>query len=501
MVKVFTVEQIRAADQYTIDHEPISSTDLMERAATRAYEWIVDHYPNKHTHFSVFCGTGNNGGDGLVIARLLKEEGYSIDVFSLQLGSTNSADYDSNLKRLKAKVNSLKEANYGFQLKDSTVVIDAIFGTGLSRAVKGFAKAVIQEINSAHKEVVAIDIPSGLFAEENPDPKEIVAIHASYTLTFQFPKLALFFPQNQKFVGDWQLINIGLHPDYIAETDTKHFLFTQKDARSILKKRSLFSHKGDYGRAFILAGSKGKMGAALLAAKACMRAGAGLLTVQIPEVGYQILQSQLPEAMVETDSEINFLSELKKDIPYSAIGVGPGIGMEQATQDLLKMIIQQSAAPLVLDADALNILSENKTWLSFLPAESILSPHPGEFKRLVGDWSTDSERLELQTDFSRKHGIYTVLKGRFTSISCPDGRIYFNPTGNPGMATGGSGDVLTGIITSFLAQGYASEQAAILGVYMHGLAGDLAAEALSEESMIAGDIVDFLSKAFRAISG
>lgn len=494
MRKIFTTDQIRKADQYTIDHEPISSLNLMERAASKATDVIVEHYPERTQCFSIFCGIGNNGGDGLVIARLLHELGYAVEVFIVQFSSKYSDDHAVNLDRLPIEPTYLTESDHQFRVEKQAVIVDAIFGSGLSRAVEGFAAEVIEEMNVQANGLIAIDVPSGLFADQS-SAKGAIA-RSTLCLSFQFPKLAFLMPENEAYVPHWQVIDIGLHPEYIKETKTRYFYFKKEDAQSILKDRNLFSHKGDNGRAFMIAGSKGKMGAAVLASRACMRSGVGLLTVQSPACGYEILQSSIPEAMVEVGEQEDYLSDIKRDIKFDAIGVGPGIGLTDATQNFIKQLIQLNDSPMLIDADALNILAENKTWLSFLPKGCILTPHPGEFKRLAGEWSDDFERLEMLQEFARKYGQYVVLKGRFTSIACPDGRVYFNSTGNPGMATAGSGDVLSGILTSLMAQGYASEQVALLGVYLHGLAGDIAADLHGPRSMIAGDIVDCIAEAY-----
>ena len=498
MIKVFDAEQIREADRYTIENEAIQSIDLMERAANSAFLMLLNLYKDRQ-NFHIFCGVGNNGGDGLVIARLLQEAGMNAKVTIVEYSDNYSSDFTTNLNRLPIEPSFLKECPDSLSTSEEEVIVDAIFGTGLSRRVEGFTAELIQLINDKSNDVVSIDLPSGLFSEEERELDEIVAIQANHSLTFQFPKLSMLLPAYSNFIGYWHLIDIQLSKKYISSTPTNHYYFTQADASAIIKGRSLYSHKGDYGRALLISGSKGKMGAAVLASDACMRAGIGLLTVHIPKIGNTILQSAVPEAMVLLDEEDNFLSQYMAKGNFQAIGVGPGIGTQEQTQSMLKLLIQNTSSPIVFDADALNILSENKTWLSFLPKGSILTPHPGEFKRLVGQWSNDIERLEKQKDLSKKYSIYIVLKGRHTSISCPDGRVYFNSTGNPGMATAGSGDSLTGIITSFLAQNYAAEQAALLGVFMHGLSGDIAAEEKGQTSVIARDLIDFLPHAFKRI--
>ena len=500
MVKVFTAEQIREADRITIEKEPIASIDLMERAAERAFQSIKSHF-NEAQSYSIFCGVGNNGGDGLVIARLLQQAGCQVKVYIVEYSEQYSADFKANLDRLEMDVVKLTASSIEISISKEDVIVDAIFGTGLNRAAEGLCKEVIELINSQSNPTVAIDLPSGLFAEENRDQVDIAAIHENLTLSFQFPKISMLLPSYSQFIGRWECIDIGLNEEYIQTTTTDHFYFTIQDASSILKSRNLFAHKGNHGRALLIAGSKGKMGAAVLAAEACMRAGIGLLTVQIPKIGNTVMQSSIPEAMVLIDREEDYLSEHLAKGNFNAIGVGPGLGTHEQTQAMLKLLIQENSNPIVFDADALNILAENQTWISYLPKGSLLTPHPGEFMRLVGPWENDLERLTLQKDLSKKYGLYVVLKGRHTSISCPDGRVYFNSTGNPGMATAGSGDSLTGIITSFLAQSYAPEQAALLGVFVHGLSGDIAAEEIGEEAMIAGDIIKFLPASFKKLKG
>lgn len=504
MVKVFTVEQIRKADQYTIKNEPISSLDLMERAANRAFEFLYKRLLKEQNklHFTFFCGVGNNGGDGLVMARRCQDAGIPHALYIIELTSNYSEDFAENLKRYRGtggRYELLKADQFDFELQADTTVVDCIFGTGLNRKVEGFAADVIKQINEQSTFTVAIDIPSGLFAEDNSKNEAHLIIQADYTLSFQFPKLAFFFPQNEVFVGSWHLIDIALHPQYILETKSDYAWIDQTDVGDILKPRADFSHKGTYGHALLMVGSEGKFGAAVIAAKAALRSGLGLLTIHLPQMGNHILQSTVPEAMLVLDEAEKLLSEFKEVSNYSAIGIGPGIGQSEETANLLKRLIQESNIPLFLDADALNILAKNPTWLAFLPANSILTPHPGEFRRLVGEWDEDYERLQKQIELAKKHQIYVVLKGRFTSVVTPDGKVFFNSTGNSGMAKGGSGDALSGIITSLLAQGYHSQEACILGIYVHGLAGDLAANEKGKISMLPTDLIEALPQAFQAI--
>jgi NAD(P)H-hydrate epimerase len=466
----------------------------MERAATKCFDWIIKNYSSE-TEFAIFCGVGNNGGDGLVIARLLKQANYKVTVYIVEFSDNYSPDFKTNLERLEnVEVNYLNQDKYRFVLRPNVVVVDAIFGSGLTRSIDGFITEIVHQINK--EEIVAIDLPSGLFAEDNRENNFDNIVKAKTTLTFQQPKLAMLFPQNYFFVGEWIVLPIGLHQGFIEGLHTTSYVTIITDIKKILKPRAKFSHKGTFGHALLIAGSKGKMGAAILSAKACLRAGVGLLTVHIPTKGLEIMQTALPEAMCRTSDENDFIADVPELSAYNAIGIGPGLGMEKQTQNAFKLLIQNANFPLVIDADALNILSENKTWLAFLPQESILTPHPKEFERLVGKWDSDEERLELLQQFAIKHQVIVVLKGANTSIALPSGNIYFNSTGNVGMATAGSGDVLTGIITSLLAQRYLPSEAAILGVYLHGLAGDIAKENLTEFGIIASDIIDALPKAY-----
>lgn len=495
-MKILNALQIKQADEFTIKNEPILSIDLMERAATRCVEWLKNKYDTDKS-FAIFCGVGNNGGDGLAIARLLIENKYFIKIFVVEFSKNYSPDFVINLEKLKktnVELVILSEKDFQFKIAPDAIVIDAIFGSGLNKPIEGFVAKIIYQLNS--HQVVSIDIPSGLFGEDNQHNNIKNIITANYTLTFEQPKLAMMFPQNDVFCGECVVLPIGLHPDFIKTVETPYFFITKQDVKGLVLPRQKFSHKGIYGHALLIAGSYGKMGAAILSSKACNRSGVGLLTVHVPKEGVEILQTTVPEAMCSTSDEEKIIANIPLLDNYDAVGVGPGLGMEKQTQNALKLLIQQVKVPMLLDADALNILSENKTWLAFLPSSSILTPHPKEFERLVGKWNNDEERLQLQIEFSAKNDVIVVLKGAHTSISTPSGNVYFNSSGNPGMATAGAGDVLTGIITSLLAQGYLPENAAILGVYLHGVAGDIALEHTGEEALIASDIISAIADAF-----
>lgn len=500
-MKILTDVQIREADAYTIKQEPISSIDLMERASLQCVNWLTAKY-DKSTSFSVFCGIGNNGGDGLVIARKLHQIGYQVEVFVVQFSNKQTIDFEINLKEVKVlgiiPLVLTEEAN-SFNLTSNSVVIDAIFGSGLSRPIEGYISEIVNAINQENSERISIDIPSGLFCEDNSLNALDSIVQADYTLTFQQPKLSMLFPQYGKFVGAFVILDIGLHSTFMDEVTTTNYYVTKERIKQLLHARNKFSHKGTYGHALIIAGSTGKMGAEILAAKACLRTGVGLLTVQLPKNGLNIIQTAVPEAMCIVDESENIITGLTDVSPYSCVGIGPGLGKSQETANVLKLLIQNAKNPLVIDADALNLLAENPKWLSFLPNDSVLTPHPKEFERLFGMWNNDGERLELQKEASNKYNVIIILKGANTSISLPNGNVYFNSTGNPGMATAGSGDVLTGVVTSLIAQGYTAKDAVIFGVYLHGLAGDKAKEMVGINSLIATDIVASLPKAYKEI--
>ncbi|MHC1708070.1 MAG: NAD(P)H-hydrate dehydratase [Bacteroidales bacterium] len=499
MKKVLSIEQIRQADAFTIAQEPIASADLMERAATGCYHWIKEHVFSDQK-IAVFCGQGNNGGDGLVIARLFANDNIPVDVFYVEHSLKPSDDFLLNLHRLreqyKATIHCLNEGSHTFLVQPNTLIIDALLGSGITKPTQGVLAEIIDKINGSGCYVVSVDIPSGLFCDQPNDTAYGAIINANITLTFEVPKLAFFWPENDQYVGEWDIVKIGLHPEFLQHEQTTHFLLERNDIFNLLHPRKKFAHKGNYGHGLLISGSYGKMGAAVLGARAALRSGAGLLTVHLPGKGCSILQSAVPEAMVSIDASDQTLSCIPKLDNYNAIAIGPGIGTGNETARTLKLLIQESKVPLIIDADAINILSENKTWLSFLPPLSILTPHFKEFERLTAKAGNSFERNRLQREFSIKYNVYIVLKGAYTCISYPDGYCYFNPTGNPGMATGGSGDVLTGIILGFLAQGYTPGESVVCATYLHGLAGDIAATIKGQTSMIAGDIVDNLPAAF-----
>jgi hydroxyethylthiazole kinase-like uncharacterized protein yjeF len=499
-MKILSAAQIRQADAYTIAEEQIPSAALMERAAKALVTWFDNKFAGRARRILICCGPGNNGGDGLAIARLLFDKGYDIRVWIVAATDHFSPDFVLNRGRLPAgvPVTTIAAATGIPPALEADFILDALFGTGLSRPLSGLYAAVIDQINGSPATRVAIDMPSGLFSDA-PAPAGSRIVRARYTLSFELPKLAFFLPQNAPFVGTWYVVPIGLSPAFLATAVTENQVISPGLVAGLLKPRLKFSHKGTYGHALLLVGSYGKMGAATLAARACLRSGVGLLTVRCPGVGDPILQINVPEAMTLPDAEERHLAALPELEPYQAIGAGPGLGQAPATRQLIRTLLKTAGAPLVLDADALNLIAEEDL-LSQLPAQAILTPHPKEFERLAGKAQDDYHRLEQLRHLCRKHQCYIVLKGGHTCIGTPGGTLYFNCTGNPGMATGGTGDVLTGIITALVAQQYPSLAACLLGVYIHGLAGDLAKAEVGETALIASDLIEKLGPAFELVN-
>lgn len=498
-MKLFTTKQIAVLDKYTIKNEPIADIDLMERASLQMSNWIVQQFSTEE-RLLFFAGPGNNGGDALAMARQLADLDYQCEVFLLDLGKELKGSPAINYKRLeeqgKVKLNRLRSEDDFPEITQNDVLIDGLFGSGLSRSLKGLPAQLVQKINQLLNVVVAVDIPSGLMGEDNTGNNTENIIRADYTLTLQFPKISFLFPENEQFVGQWEVLPIGLHPDGINETPSSWFMADGENIASRLPIRTKFDHKGTFGHALLIAGSYGKMGAAVLASKACLRSGVGLLTTHVPHMGFPIIQTAVPEAMASIDQHDSMFTTFPDLTPFASIGIGPGLGMKKNSCRALYDLITQAKMPLVIDADALNILAENKTWLTKLPEGSVLTPHPGEFKRLVGETANSYEAIQKQIAFAEKYNCVVVLKGAHTSVAAPNGTLCWNSTGNPGMATAGSGDVLTGIILGLLTQGMTSFDAALAGVYLHGMAGDIAAKKYSEFSLVAGDIIKGIGKAF-----
>ncbi len=498
-MKIFSAAQIKNWDAFTIENESITSVDLMERAATACYNWLIGKNSGSF-HFRIFCGKGNNGGDGLAIARLLIEHKCQVTVYILEFGNLGSDDFQTNLVKLHActtDIHFIQSPEFFPVINADDIIIDALYGTGLNKPLKEISEGLVNHINNSSAIKISIDLPSGLFADKSSKGNAVVKV--DHTLSFQNYKLAFLLQENEGYCGEVHLLHIGLHSSF-EENETANFeMIDEVLIKSIYKPREKFAHKGTYGHAALLCGSKGMMGAAVLSSLACLRSGVGKLTTYIPESGYHILQTAVPEAMAFVAGE-DYLSSANKIEQFNAIGIGPGIGTQPSHKKLLADVFTAVKTPMVIDADALNILADNKELLNLIPPQSILTPHPKEFERLFGKTENGFERLTLALSKSNELNINIVLKGHYSFISTPDGTGYFNSSGNAGMATAGSGDVLTGIITGLLAQGYSAIHASLLGVYLHGLAGDIAAIKFSQEAMIAGDITNCLGDAYHKIN-
>ena len=599
MMKLFTTNQIADIDRYTIAHEPVTDIDLMERAALKMTNHLGAYIRYRHP-LLFFAGPGNNGGDALAMARLYAGEGYPVTAYLLDTGRSLSPSCETNRQRLldqgKARFRTIAAEKDFPEIPRQSAVIDGLFGAGLTRPLEGLPAALVRHLNASGARIFAIDMPSGLLGEDNSQTHPDHIIRARATFTLQFPKISLLFPENEAFAGRVEIVDIGLHPHALTHTESPFRMTTPEELRGLFPLRKRFAHKGAFGHALLIAGSYGKTGAALLAAQGCLRSGAGLVTIHTPRCGLSILQAAAPEAMCSVDPHEEHFTQLPPTGKYAAIGAGPGLGTNPVSGTALRNLLQTARTPLLLDADALNLIAAMPEGLSLIPSGTILTPHPGEFSRLTAGitppaghtpptgspttgplpsgqapfaglpdvaatidaqnhgkqptagedpitlppggaapgghlpeafsgghlpeafsgghlqeafsgshhpeaFSGSWQRLQLQRELSRRHQIIIVLKGAFTTITLPSGEVCFNPTGNPGMATGGSGDVLTGIITGLLAQGLPPASAAIAGVYLHGLAADLSAERFTEPALIAGDIHRNLGRAFRKFYG
>lgn len=502
-MKIFTSAQIQELDKYTIDHEPVKSIDLMERAAKALTTAIMQEWTER-TPVVVFAGPGNNGGDALAVARMLAAEKFSVSVYLFNIHNKLSENCEINKQRLiDGKKARFTEINLNFDppaLKAGTLVVDGLFGTGLDKPLMGGFASLVKYINQSSARVVSLDVPSGLMCEDNSYNIRTNIIHADLTLTLQQKKLAMLMPDMQAFLGQVKVLDIRLSPDYIRNTEAPYRILEEAELRPRMRLRDDFAHKGTMGHALIIAGSYGMAGASVLATKACLRAGTGKVTVHTPKRNYNIMQISVPEAVLQMDHEETYFSESVESDEFDSLGIGPGLGHNESSAIALIGQIKRTSCPIVVDADALNILGNHQAWIQQLPQGIILTPHPGEFDRLAGTASNSSyERLMRARELAEHLSGYILLKGHYTALCLPDGHIVFNPTGNSGMATAGSGDVLTGILTGLLARGYKQADACMLGMYLHGLAGDLAVRETGKECLLASDIIRFMPQAFQRL--
>lgn len=496
-MKIFSAQQIYHADKFTIEKQQIPSDELMERAATKLFEWIHSRLRGTQVKIQLFCGIGNNGGDGMALARQLLEHGYSIKVYVVNYSDKRSKDFLLNLERLKERKlwpDFLNVESDLPEISPDDIVVDAIFGIGLNRPPDVWVGNLLQHINTSRAFVLAVDIPSGLPSDRAPWNASHV-IQGSYVLSFQMPKLVFFLPGTGVFVNQWELLDIGLDQEFLQRTETDFELIGRPEILPMYRPRLKFSHKGTYGHSVIIGGSYGKIGAVQLASNACLSVGSGLVTAFIPKCGYHSLQTAVPEVMVLTGSREKNISGIEIPFEPSAVGIGMGIGLDDDTVLAFGTFLKEMGRPMVIDADALNILAQHPEMLKDVPELSVLTPHPKELERLVGKWKDDFEKLEKTKAFSSEYNVIVIIKGAH-SMTIYKNKGYINTTGNPGMATAGSGDVLTGMITGLMSQGYATLQAAIFGVYLHGLAGDVCASKNGYEAIKATGIVENIGSAY-----
>jgi hydroxyethylthiazole kinase-like uncharacterized protein yjeF len=496
---ILTTTQQTLADKATIANNGITSLDLMENAASQCFQWLHNRLQGNPAPIHIFCGIGNNGGDGLVIARHLIEHGYKVFCYVVNFSEKRSPEFLVNynlLKEMGIWPAVIRNALEFPQIEPEHIVIDAIFGNGLARKPIGFTKKLIQHINNSQAFILSIDFPSGLYGNKKVTDKNAV-IKATHILTFQSPKLAFLLPENKDYVNTWEVINIGLDEDFIASLKIDYEYITKNEVLPLYKFRNKWDHKGTFGHALIVGGSFGKIGAVILATKGALKIGSGLVSAYIPKCGYSVLQVAVPEAMVEVDAD-NELSYFNIKTKSTVIGIGPGLGTSEKTAIGFESFIKENKLPLVLDADALNILSIKPYLLDYLPENSVLTPHVKELERLVGVWKNDYVKLKKITAFVKKYRVILILKGAHTLVASGN-NFYFNSTGNPALATGGSGDVLTGMITGLIAQGYQPLEAAVFAVYLHGNTADIALNETGYESFTASTIFEYLPKSILSL--
>ncbi|WP_296316702.1 NAD(P)H-hydrate dehydratase [Winogradskyella sp. UBA3174] len=499
-MKVFSKEQIYEGDKLTTERQKIASTDLMERAGTQIFNWIHTRMQGAQVPIHVFCGIGNNGGDGLVLARHLITHGYNVVTYIINCSDKRSKDFLINYDRIKnvtkewPKMLSCKNDFSEIIIEEKDIIVDAVFGIGLNRPPNDWIKELFTRFRASKAFTLAIDIPSGLHTDKHVEDEDSI-VHANYTLSFQSPKLVFFLPETAKYSIQWEVLDIGIDRDYLMQTETEVELISKLEALPLYKPRDKFAHKGDFGHVLILGGSYSKIGAVNLASSSALSSGAGLVTAYIPKCGYHSMQAALPEIMVISDENETTISNINFDIDPTVIGVGVGLGTDEKTAKTFEDFLNNNKRPLVIDADALNLLSKKKSLLKRLPKQTVLTPHLGELERLVGKWSDDFDKLKKVKAFSKKHDVIVLIKGA-NSITVYNEKLYINTTGNPGMATAGCGDVLTGIISGLIAQTYEPLAATLLGTYLHGKAADIALEDYGYQSLIASHIIATIGHAY-----
>jgi hydroxyethylthiazole kinase-like uncharacterized protein yjeF len=512
-----TANEMQKMDRSTIESFGLPGRILMENAGRGATQFFLEQFKDaENKKIGVIAGRGNNGGDGFVIARYLAQKGIRVTVYLLSEHQKVSGDAAANLKLLsplKVPVIEMPDAKsfsaHETAMRHEAIWIDAILGTGLRTDVKGFFKDVIDFINQLNKPVFSVDIPSGLNSDTGQPCG--VCVRADATATFAFAKIGHFLLPGADYTGNLEIIDIGVPPHIANDVGPLQYLLTPDLIRTVFSPRPSDVHKGHFGHLLVIAGSTGKTGAAAMTATSAMRSGAGLVTLGIPASLNPVLEAQVIETMTEPlpetvkgildETSINRIMDLLSD--KNCLAIGPGIGTAPETQKLFKRLLQENTKPVVIDADGLNILAGHIEILKDVDAPVVLTPHPGEMARLINTTSADvqKDRIKCARDFSEKFNVHVVLKGARTVVAHPDGRVFINPTGNPGMASGGMGDVLTGIIAGFIAQGHSPELAAHAGVYLHGAAADSLAKNKGPFGYLATDVMNILPEVIKTLAG
>lgn len=497
-MKIFSKEQIYEADRITVEKQNISSAELMERAGIQVFNWMHARMQGAQVPIHIFSGIGNNGGDGLVLSRHLITHGYNVITYVVNCSDKRSKDFLINYDRIKNVTKDwpkLLKCKSDFpEIGQDDIIVDAVFGIGLNRAADEWVQALFQHFKASLAFTLSIDMPSGLYVEKIPEDENGV-VWANYTLSFQTPKLVFFLPDTAKYTEQWEVLDIGIDTEFLSKTETVVELIGKNEVLPMYKPKNKFDHKGSNGHSLIIGGSYGKIGSVLLASKAALTIGAGLVTTFTPRCGYNIIQTAFPEAMVVTDDNEELITNISYDLEPTVIGMGVGVGTHLKTIEAFGAFLKLNKTQLVIDADGLNILAKKKSLLNLLPESTVLTPHPKELERLLGKWNNDFEKLKITKAFSKKYKVIIVIKGANT-ITVSNEKLYINTTGNPGLATAGSGDVLTGVITGLISQGYEPLDASIFGVYLHGKAADIAIEAFGYHSLIASNVISYLKESF-----
>ncbi len=497
-MKLFSKAQIYQGDKITAKKQNITSTELMERAGIQIFNWFHTRMQGAQVPIHVFCGIGNNGGDGLVVARHLIIHGYNVKTYVVNCSEKRTKDFLVNYDRIKETTKKWPEmlnCEDDFPpIGSDDIIVDAIFGIGLNRPADDWVKGLFQHFRTSKAFTLSIDVPSGLYADKVPKDENGV-VWANYTLSFASPKLVFFLPDTAKYTQQWEVLDIGLDPEYLVSTEVEAELLGKNEMLKVYQPRDKFSHKGDFGHTLIIGGSYGKVGAVTLASRAALASGSGLVTTFVPKCGYAILQTAFPEAMVITDTDEHLISDIQFDIEPNAIGIGIGMGTDDRTLMAFESFLKKNKTPLVIDADGVNLLSKQDDLLKLLPKDTVLTPHPKELERLIGKWKDDFDKLKKVKEFSKTHNVIVVIKGSNT-ITVYHDKLYVNSTGNPGLATAGTGDVLTGILAGLISQGYDPLVASVFGVYLHGKSADIAVEDFGYQSLIASHVIDYLGKAY-----